>query len=77
MAIYGPTSAWIQRNLNGGFALYLPPRLHNGGLMAVRHGHYPAGMSTNAALIGTKERRSMATLLLVAVGPIATYWVAW
>jgi hypothetical protein len=45
--------------------------------MAARHGHYPAVMSTSAALIGTKERRSMATLLLVAAGLIVAYWVAW
>ena len=45
--------------------------------MTARHGHYPAGMSTNAALIGTRERRSMATLPLVAVGLMAAYWVAW
>jgi hypothetical protein len=51
--------------------------LQDGGPMAVRHGHYPAVMSTSAVLIGTKERRSMATLLLGAVGLIAAFWAAW
>jgi hypothetical protein len=34
-------------------------------------------MSSHTALLGIKQRRSMAVLPLVAVGVMAAYWVAW
>jgi len=33
-------------------------------------------MASHTALLGIKERRSMAVLLLVAVAVMASYWVA-
>jgi hypothetical protein len=34
-------------------------------------------MSSHTALLGIKQRRSMAVLLMVAVAVMALYWVAW
>jgi hypothetical protein len=34
-------------------------------------------MPSHTAFLGIKQRRSMAVLLLVAVGVMAVYWVAW
>src|ERR1035438_5662686 len=38
---------------------------------------YPAIMPSHTAFFGIKERRSMAVLLMAAVGLMAAYWVAW
>jgi hypothetical protein len=55
---------------------HLPPHLRDMAFRSPRHGHYPAGMSPNPALVWTKEPPSVATQLPVALDPVMAYWPA-